>query len=68
MKQQSKETVLTLANANALVVGIVGNVAGTEVASTLNGNPVTKQALTDLVDSHMRARLNFETFVQPRKD
>lgn len=59
MQQQSKETVLVLANAITAAVGIVGNLAGGTIGNTLAGTPVTKTALTDLVASHIHNRLNF---------
>ena len=60
MKQQSKSTVLVLANAVTLATGIVGQLAGSQIAGTIGGNQATKEALNDLVASHIQNRLGFE--------
>jgi hypothetical protein len=60
MKHQSKESVLVLANAVTVVTGVIGQLAGSQVAGTLGGNPATQEALTDLVASHVQKRLGYE--------
>jgi hypothetical protein len=57
MKQQSKETVLVLANATTLVTGVVGKLAGGQIAGTIGGAKATNEALTDLVGSHIQTTL-----------
>ena len=64
MKQQSKETVAVLANATALATGIVGQLAGSQIAGTIAGVAATNEALTDLVASHIQNRLTFEANFQ----
>lgn len=59
MKQQSKESVLVTANAVALTTGVIGQLAGSQVAGTIGGSPATQEALTDLVASHIQKRLNW---------
>jgi hypothetical protein len=60
MLKQSKSTVLTIANATALASSIVHEIAGNEVANTLNGKPVNKSALADLIGSRVHA--NFSNY------
>lgn len=67
MKQQSKESVLVLANANTLITGVVGHLAGNQIAGTIGGSQATNTALTDLVASHVQKRLNDESNFLPRK-
>lgn len=59
MKQASKESVIVLANAVAMTTGIVGQLAGSQVAGTIGGTPATQEALTDLVTSHLQKRLSW---------
>ena len=67
MKQQSKESVHVVANAVTLVTGIVGNLAGSQVASTIGGNAATQEALSDLVVSHVQKRLGFQAVFLPKE-
>ena len=59
---QSKSTVLAIANATALASGVVLELSGTEVASTLNGSPLSRQALNSLIGSRVHA--NFSKYTQ----
>lgn len=61
MKQQSKQSVLVMANAVTLVTGVVGQLAGNQIAGTIGGSKVSNEALTDLVGSHVQSRLNRES-------
>lgn len=58
MKPQSKQTVIVLANAVTLTTGIVGQLAGKQVAGTIDGNKATNEALSGLVASYIQNRLN----------
>ncbi len=58
MKSQSKVTVLVLANAITLTSGIVGQLTGSQIANTINGNKATNDALNALVASTIQNRLN----------
>lgn len=60
MHIQSKQTVLTIANATALATAIVHDISGNEVANTLNGVTVNKTALADLIGSRIHA--NFSNY------
>lgn len=60
MKPQSKTTVLVLANAITLTTGIVGQLAGSQIANTIGGNKATNDALSSLVASYIQNRLNVE--------
>lgn len=68
MKQQSKETVLVLANAITLVTGIVSHLSGSQIANTLSGSRVTQSAMSDLVASHLQKRLGYAAPFLNRKD
>lgn len=56
MKTKSKDTVIALANANELVTAVVHELCGKDVANTLNGDKLTRAALSNLVASRMNAR------------
>lgn len=60
MLPQSKQTVQTIANATALATAVVNQIAGNEVANTLNGSPVNKAALDELIGSRIHA--NFSNY------
>ena len=57
MKPKSKRTVVALGNAIELATGVVHEVAGHEVAKTLNGSRATRSALADHVASRINAKL-----------
>lgn len=57
MKQQSKETVLVLANAVTLAAGVVNQLAGDQVGATVAGSQVTQESLVDLIGSHVQSTL-----------
>lgn len=46
-----------LANATELVVEVVKNVAGNDVANTLNGSPITSDTLRTLIASRIKRNL-----------
>ncbi len=56
MKPKSKDTVVTLANAIEVVIGVVHEVSGKDVANTLNGDKLSRAALSNLVASRVHAR------------
>jgi len=58
MLTQSKQTVQTLANGIALATAIVNQIAGNEVANTLDGVPVNTTALEDLIGSRLHAHFS----------
>lgn len=49
MRIQSESTVQTVSNAIALAAGIVKEVMGNEVASTLEGSELSQGALSELI-------------------
>lgn len=55
MQQRSRDTVLSLANANALATGIVHQISGTQVANTLNGAKASRVLLANLIASRIHA-------------
>lgn len=57
MLTQSKDTVNTVANAVSLATAIVQRLAGNEVANTLDGAPVNRQVLDQLIASRINANL-----------
>ena len=62
MSPQSKSTVQVIANAAALISGIVQEVSGHEVANSLNGSPLSRAALASLISS--RIHKNFSNYTQ----
>ena len=56
MHQNSKETVLTLANATALAACVVHSLVGTNVSTTINGNVASRSVLASMVASRIHAR------------
>ncbi len=46
--KQSEQTLVTLGNAANIVTLIAQNVLGDDVADTLEGTPITRQAITDM--------------------
>ncbi len=58
MLTQSKQTVLTIANATALASSIVHEIAGNEVANTLSGAPSNKAAMDDLIGSRIHSQFS----------
>lgn len=58
MLSQSKQTVQTIANAIALATAVAQKVAGNEVANTLNGLPVNKAAMDELIGSRINANFS----------
>jgi len=57
MLTQSKDTVNTVANAVSLATAIVQRLAGNEVANTLDGQPVNRQVLDQLIASRINANI-----------
>ncbi len=57
MKIESKQTIVTLANAIELAGNIINNLMGNEVANTLEGNPINKSTLNEIIS--MRVQANF---------
>lgn len=51
-------TVVTLANANTLACKIAQAVIGNDVADTINGSPLTREALYSLAQSRFQMHLN----------
>lgn len=58
MLTQSKQTVQTIANGIALVTAVVQQLAGNEVANTLNGVPVNMSVLDELAGSRIHAHFS----------
>lgn len=58
MHPKSETTVLTLANATALVTAVLRQVSGHEVANTLGGTPLTQSAMSKFVCSRIHAKLS----------
>ena len=58
MKPKSKDTVLALANAIELATGVVHEVSGQEVGTTINGQKATRDALARLCASRIQARFS----------
>lgn len=56
MKPKSETTVQTLANAITLATAAVHEIAGSEVGGTINGTPITIDALGQLIASRIQAR------------
>lgn len=54
----SQNTITTLANAAELVRLIAQNVMGSDVSVSLNGSPMSNQAIYDLAASRFQAELN----------
>lgn len=59
---QSERTVLTLSNAIALASSIIQEVAGHEVADTLNGSVVSKDTLDNMIASQINK--NFSNYTR----
>ncbi len=57
MKQQAKQTIVTLANSIELASNIIYSIMGEEVANTLEGNPINKNTLNEIIS--MRVQANF---------
>ena len=57
MNLKSEQTIITLANATALVAGIVQRVSGNEVAASLNGQAVTRATLASLIANRIYVNL-----------
>ena len=53
MKLQSERTVVTVASAIALVSAVIKEIAGNEVADTLEGNFVTDEIYSQLISSEI---------------
>lgn len=51
-------TLITLANANELVSNVVLAVVGNEISDTINGAPLTKDAIHAMVQSHIQLSVN----------
>ena len=62
MLTQSKQTVHTIANATALATAIVHEIAGNEIANTLNGATLNKNAMDELIGSRIHA--NFSNYTK----
>lgn len=58
MLTQSKQTVQTIANGIALATAVVQQMAGNEVANTLNGVQVNKPVLDELIGSRIHAHFS----------
>ena len=56
----SERTVNTVSNAIALTSAIIQELAGNEIANTLNGSEVTRAALHDIIGSQINK--NFSNF------
>ena len=61
MQPKSEKTVTTLANAIVLATAIISEVAGNEVADTINGSVVSRAAVDDMVASYFANRLSTYT-------
>lgn len=61
MLKQSENTINTLCNAIMLSSAIVQEIAGNEVANTLNGNPITDAVLNDLIASQINKNFSIYT-------
>lgn len=64
MKQQSKQTVLALANATTLASGIVGQLMGSRLTNTLGGSPATQKALSELISTHLQKKIGARAAMQ----
>lgn len=53
MHIRSEKTVLAVSNAITLVSSIVAEIAGEEVANTINGSEVTRAAMHDIIGSQI---------------
>jgi hypothetical protein len=60
MLLQSEKTVLTLSNAIALSAGIVNEIAGNEIANTVNGVVMKPAVLRDMIGSQINK--NFSSY------
>ena len=54
---EAEKTVATLANASALAVAVVQEVAGGEVAATLRGSELSQSTLYALVQAKIQSKL-----------
>lgn len=58
MKNQASErTLVTLANASELVVGISQSIIGNEVADTFNGSPLSRELIHHLAQTTFQSNV-----------
>lgn len=56
--KKSERTLVTLANASELVVGISQAVVGNEVADTFNGSPITRSMIHQLAQTKFQQKVS----------
>jgi hypothetical protein len=52
--KKSANTTVVLANANELVAGIMRGVVGNDVADSINGSPLTRESIFNLVQAEIQ--------------
>ena len=56
--KETERTIVTLANASELVVCVIQNIVGNEIADTINGSPLTREAVHHIAQTQFQSALN----------